>query len=103
MYAIIEVSGFQFKVSPDSTIRIPRVQTGVGEVLRLDHVLLVSDGKQVAIGQPYLEGKQLEAEILRHGKEKKITVFKKKRRKKYRKKRGHRQQFTEIMIKGFPL
>ena len=65
-------------------------------------VLLVSDGKKIAVGRPYLEGKTIEGEVLRHGRDKKIIVFKKKRRKKYRLTRGHRQQFTEILVRALP-
>ena len=74
----------------------------VGSKLSLDRVLLVSDGKKIAVGQPYLEGKTIECEVVRHGRDKKIIVFKKKRRKKYRRTRGHRQDFTEILIKALP-
>ena len=98
MYAVIEVGGCQLKVSPESMIKIPRVRDEVGRKIKLDKILLISNGDKLEIGKHYLEGKSFDAEIVRHGKEKKITVFKKKRRKKYRRKRGHRQQFTEIKI-----
>jgi large subunit ribosomal protein L21 len=101
-YAIVDVAGHQCKVLPDIAFRVPRLSVDVGSKVSLDKVLLVSDGKKVAVGQPYLEGKAIEGEVLRHGRDKKIIVFKKKRRKKYRLTRGHRQQFTEIVVKALP-
>jgi large subunit ribosomal protein L21 len=85
---------------PDIAFRVPKLEADVGSKVSLDKVLLVSDGKKIAVGQPYLEGKAIEGEVLRHGRDKKIIVFKKKRRKKYRVTRGHRQQFTEIVVKS---
>lgn len=102
MYAILEIEGNQFKVKPDSRLRIPFMEAEAGKRVKLDKVLLFSDGEKTEIGRPYIKGKVIEAEVLRHGREKKIVVFKKKRRKKYRKKVGHRQQFTEILITRFP-
>ncbi len=99
-YAIVDVAGHQCKVIPDIAFRVPKLDAEVGSKVSLDKVLLVSDGKKVAVGQPYLEGKTIECEILRHGRDKKIIVFKKKRRKKYRVTRGHRQDFTEIVVKN---
>jgi len=98
-YAIVDIAGHQCKVMPDIAFRVPRLDADVGSKVSLDKVLLVSDGKKIAVGQPYLEGKAIEGEVLRHGRDKKIVVFKKKRRKKYRVTRGHRQQFTEIVVK----
>lgn len=102
MYAIVNVGGCQLKVTPNSSVRIPRVRDEVGKSITINTILLMSDGSTLTVGTPYVEGKSLEAEILRHGKDRKIIVFKKKRRKKYRRKKGHRQQFTEILIKDFP-
>ncbi len=99
-YAIVDVAGHQCKVIPDIAFRVPKLDADVGSKVSLDKVLLVSDGKKVAVGQPYLEGKTIEGEVLRHGRDKKIIVFKKKRRKKYRVTRGHRQHFTEILVKS---
>jgi large subunit ribosomal protein L21 len=98
-YAIVDVAGHQCKVMPDKAFRVPKLEADVGSKVSLDKVLLVSDGRKIAVGQPYLEGKAIEGEVLRHGRDKKIVVFKKKRRKKYRLTRGHRQQFTEIVVK----
>lgn len=101
MYAIVSVSGMQLKATPNGTLRVPRLEVEVGGEVTLDRVLLWSDGKTVEVGQPFVEGKALRAEVLRHGKDDKVIVFKKKRRKKYRRKNGHRQPFTEIRLKDF--
>jgi large subunit ribosomal protein L21 len=102
MYAIVEVGGRQFKLAPEKTVRLPKLDVPVGEKVRLDRVLLVADGDKVEVGQPLLEGKAVEAEVIRHGKERKVVVFKKKRRKNYRRKKGHRQDFTEVRVLGLP-
>jgi large subunit ribosomal protein L21 len=102
IYAIVDVGGRQFKVFPDEVVRIPRISSQVGDSVALERVMLLSNGKNVEIGKPFLEGKTLQAEVVRHGKEKKVIVFKKKRRKNYRRKRGHRQPFTEVRIKDIP-
>ena len=102
VYAIVDVGGHQFKVFPNEVLRIPRISSEVGEAVDLERIMLLSDGKKVEIGKPFIDGKKLNAEVVRHGKEKKIVVFKKKRRKNYRRKRGHRQPFTEVRIKDIP-
>jgi large subunit ribosomal protein L21 len=101
-YAIVDVAGQQCKVMSKEVFRVPKLEAEVGSKVSLDRVLLVSDGKKIAVGQPYLEGKAVEGEVVRHGRDKKVIVFKKKRRKKYRRTRGHRQQFTEILVKTLP-
>jgi len=99
-YAIVDVGGHQCKVMPDIAFRVPKMDADVGSKVSLDKVLLVSDGGKIAVGQPYLEGKTIECEVLRHGRDRKIIVFKKKRRKKYRRTRGHRQHFTEVVARS---
>lgn len=101
-YAIVDVAGSQCKVTADALVRVPRLDAEVGDKLSLDRVLLVSDGKKLAVGKPLVEGKTVEAEVVRHGRDRKIIVFKKKRRKNYRRTRGHRQGFTEIKISKLP-
>ena len=101
MYAIVSISGRQFKAEPDVVLRVPRLETEVGGDVTIDQVLLWSDGSSTELGSPFVEGKSLQAEVLRHGKDKKVIVYKKKRRKKYRRKNGHRQLFTEIKLKSF--
>lgn len=97
MYAIIEASGKQFRAEPDSTLRIPRLRAEPGDTVTFEVLLTETDGK-VLIGQPSLEGASVTAEVVRHGRGEKIIVFKRKRRKGYRKKQGHRQGFTEVRV-----
>lgn len=101
MYAIVDIAGRQFKVVPDAVLRVPKLDAEVGGEITLDRVMLWSDDKAVEVGKPFVDGKTIRAEVVRHGKDKKVIVFKKKRRKKYRRKNGHRQPFTEIRLKGF--
>jgi large subunit ribosomal protein L21 len=101
-YAIIDVAGQQCRITAEAVLRVPRLEAEVGSEVTLDHVLLLSDGKKVHVGTPYVEGKAVQAEIVGHGKDAKVTVYKKKRRKNYRRKRGHRQMFTEILVKALP-
>jgi large subunit ribosomal protein L21 len=97
MYAIIEAAGKQFRAEPDSTLRIPRLRAEPGDTVTFEVLLTETDGK-VEIGQPSLEGASVAAEVVRHGRGEKIIVFKRKRRKGYRKKQGHRQDFTEVRV-----
>lgn len=101
MYAIVDIGGRQFKATPDAVLRVPKLAEDVGVEITLDRVIIWSDEKTVEVGNPYVEGRTIQAEVVRHGKDKKVTVFKKKRRKKYRRKNGHRQHFTEIRLKEF--
>jgi large subunit ribosomal protein L21 len=98
-YAVLEVAGIQLKVMANTVVRIPKSDAEVGAELSFDKVMLLSDGQKVEVGTPYLPGKAVRAEVIRHGKGEKIRIFKKKRRKTYRKTTGHRQQFTEVRIK----
>ncbi len=100
MYAIVEIAGKQFRVEQDAQLKVPLLHHDVGDKVEFDKVLFVSDDNGVKIGKPVVEGAKVSAEVLEHGREKKIIVFKKKRRKGYRKKRGHRQQFTRIKIEN---
>ena len=101
-YAIINVAGSQCKVTADAIVRVPKMEAEIGAKVALEQVLLLSDGKKLQVGTPYVEGKTVQAEVVRHGRDKKVTVFKKKRRKNYRRTRGHRQHFTEIKIGALP-
>lgn len=97
MYAIVEVSGKQYKVQKDRKLYIPRQQAEVGDTLTFDRVLLVS-GDDVQVGQPTVAGATVTAKVLDHVKADKVIVFKKKRRKGYRVKNGHRQPYTQVSI-----
>ena len=98
MRAIIETGGKQFKVAADTTIRVPSLAGEPGDTITLDRVLYAADGDAVHIGTPVVAGASVEAEIVKHGRGRKIIVFKYKRRKRYRRKQGHRQNFTELRI-----
>lgn len=98
MEVIINISGFQFKVKENDTIYVPKLDVEVGKNIQLQNVLMLIDGEKVQIGQPYIDGKSVSAKILEHTKDEKVLVFKKKRRKDYKKLRGHRQQLTKILI-----
>ena len=98
MYAIVEISGKQFKVQQDDTLYVPRQQGDVGDSLTFDRVLLTSGDAGVSVGAPTVSGASVSAEILGHVKGDKVIVFKKKRRKGYRVKNGHRQPYTQIKI-----
>ena len=100
MYAIIETGGFQFKVEPGMKLNVPRIVSGEGDSINLDKVLLVGEGDDVEIGTPLLSGVSVEAEVIEHGRGKKIVVFKRKRRKGYERTQGHRQGYTRIEIKS---
>jgi len=100
MRAIIENNGVQIPVELDSKCRIPLVDVEVGKEINFEKVLLVSDGKAPMVGKPYVEGASVKAEVLAHGKDDKINVMKFKRRTKYRVMTGHRQDYTEILVKA---
>ena len=96
MYAIINISGKQYKAISGARIRVPKQDGESGTSLTFDKVLLINDGKNTEIGSPILKGVSVDATIIDHGRDKKILVYKKKRRKGYQRKNGHRQWFTEI-------
>jgi large subunit ribosomal protein L21 len=98
MYAIVEIAGQQFKVSKDQKVFVHRLKGAEGEVVNFDKVLLLDNEGQVTFGAPVIEGAAVTAKILRHLKGDKVIVFKKKRRKGYKKKNGHRQYLTEIVV-----
>ncbi len=100
MYAIVEIAGQQFKVVKDQKVFVHRLQTEEGKQVAFDNVLLISDGEKVTVGAPAIDGAQVGAKVLKHLKGDKVIVFKKKRRKGFRKKNGHRQSLTEIIIES---
>jgi large subunit ribosomal protein L21 len=100
MYAIVEMAGQQFKVAKDQKVYVHRLQEEEGKKVVFDKVLLLEDGGNVTIGAPVIEGAAVEAKVVKHLKGDKVIVFKKKRRKGYRKKNGHRQYLTEIVVEG---
>jgi len=100
MYAIVEIAGQQFKVAKDQKVYVHRLQNEEGAKVSFDKVLLLNNGGTVTVGAPAIEGAEVTAKILGHLKGDKVIVFKKKRRKGFRKKNGHRQFLTEIQIEG---
>jgi large subunit ribosomal protein L21 len=98
MYALVEIKGKQYKAEKGSLLKVDRFETEAGEQVEFDSVLLVSDDKKVQVGQPYVKGAKVKAVVEEHGKDKKILVFKYKRRKNYRRTRGHRQQFSLLRV-----
>ena len=100
MYAIVEIAGQQFKVAKDQKVYVHRLQGEEGSKVTFDNVLLLDESNNVTIGAPAIEGALVTAQILSHLKGDKVIVFKKKRRKGYRKKNGHRQSFSEIQIES---
>ena len=100
MYAIVEIAGHQFKVEKDQKVFVNRLSAEEGKKVTFDNVLLIGDGDKVTVGAPAIGGAQVGAKVLKHLKGDKVIVFKKKRRKGYRVKNGHRQSLTEIQIEG---
>ncbi len=98
MYAIVEIAGTQVKVSPSDKIFVPKISSEIGSKIKFDKVLLTGDEKKASVGSPYVKGAVVEAKVLRHVKDETVIVLKKKKRKGYRVRNGHRQQYTEIEI-----
>ncbi len=102
-YAIIRAAGHQYRAEPGKTLRIPSMSGDIGATVEFTDVLLGSDGSNVRMGVPTLQGAKVTAEIVKHGRGDKIVVFKFKRRKNYARKQGHRQGFTEVRINDISL
>jgi large subunit ribosomal protein L21 len=99
MYAVFQTGGKQFRAEPGTRLRVPSLDVEPGGSVTFDQILLAGDGAEtVQVGTPTVEGATVKAEVLRHGRGDKVIVFKRKRRKGYRKKQGHRQGFTEIRV-----
>ena len=103
MYAIVEIAGQQFKVSKDQKVYVHRLSDKEGDAISFAKVLLLDDNGSITLGAPAIEGASIEATVLRHLKGDKVIVFKKKRRKGYKVKNGHRQSLTQIQISGITL
>ena len=100
MYAIVDIAGQQFKVAKDQKVYVHRLDAKTGTKVSFDQVLLLDDGGKVTIGAPAIANASVEAKVVKHLKDDKVIVFKKKRRKGYRVKNGHRQSLTEIVIES---
>jgi large subunit ribosomal protein L21 len=97
-YAVVRAGGLQFRVAEGDTIRVPRMASDVGATVELGDVLALETEGELRVGTPLVDGATVTAEVVGHGRGRKVTVFKKKRRKGYQRKRGHRQDFTELRI-----
>ncbi|HZM69711.1 MAG TPA: 50S ribosomal protein L21 [Candidatus Cryosericum sp.] len=97
-YAIIATGGKQHKVAVGDRLRVELLQAVVGDSVTFDQVLALQDGEQLKIGRPRLDGARVVAKVVEQGKARKVLIFKKKRRKQYRRTRGHRQQFMEVVV-----
>jgi large subunit ribosomal protein L21 len=98
MYAIIELGGKQYNVEKGSRIRCEKLDQAANETFSIDKVLMVKDGENMQIGQPYVQGAKVQAKVVGHGRGKKILVLKYKSKVNYRRKYGHRQHFTAVEI-----
>jgi large subunit ribosomal protein L21 len=98
MYAVVEIAGQQYKVNPSEKLYVPKLEQAIDGVVTFDKVLLLANDGGVKVGNPTVKGASVEAKVLAHVKDDKVVVFKKKKRKGYRVRRGHRQQYTQIEI-----
>ena len=98
MYAVVRVKGFQYRVEPEQVVRVPLLDAAEGDAVTLDDVLVVQDGSNVRVGTPLVDGVKVEAKVLGHGRTPKLVAGKFKRRRKFRRRWGHRQDFTELQI-----
>jgi large subunit ribosomal protein L21 len=98
MFAVVNIAGRQYRVAKDDKILVPTLKEEVGATVKFERVLMVGDEKVVKVGAPHVPGAHVEATVLEHAKGPKVVVFKKRKRKGYRLKRGHRQQYTRVQI-----
>lgn len=103
MYAIVNISGKQFKVTKDQFVYAPKLDLEAGASVEFDQVLLADDAGSVSVGAPLLKGAKVSGKVLEHVKGDKVIVFKKKRRKGYKTKNGHRQDFTKVLIESISI
>jgi len=98
MYAIVNINGVQTRVEPDEVINVPRLTGEVGASLKFDQVLLVGDGDRITVGKPFVQGAIATFEVLEHLRGPKLRIFKFKRRREYRRRRGHRDELTRLRV-----
>lgn len=98
MYAVVRTGGKQYRLGVGDSVKVEKLPDEVGNIVELSQILMVSDGSEVKVGTPLVTGASVKAEIVGHGRDKKIRVFKMKRRKKYRRTQGHRQAFTQLKV-----
>ncbi|RUO23582.1 50S ribosomal protein L21 [Aliidiomarina iranensis] len=100
MYAVFQSGGKQHRVTEGQTVRLEKLEAATGDTVEFEQVLMLSDGENVTIGAPFVEGGKIKAEVVTHGRGDKVTIVKFRRRKHSRKQQGHRQWFTEVKITG---
>ena len=98
MYAVIRSGGKQYRVVKDQVLRLEKIEVSEGETVDFEQVLMVGEGEKVKIGAPFLDSAKVKAEVVKHGRGKKVNIIKFKRRKHHMKRQGHRQHFTEVKI-----
>lgn len=98
MYAIVNIYGRQYRVSEKEQVKVSLIDSEVGKKVTFDQVLLLDDGKKISVGAPYVKSASVTANVVEHGRDRKILIYKKKRRKGYQRKNGHRQDYTLIQI-----
>jgi large subunit ribosomal protein L21 len=98
MYAVVQTGGKQHQLGVGDSLKVEKLPGSAGDVIELSRVLLLSDGDDIKVGSPMIDGASVKVEIVGHGRHKKIRVFKMKRRKKYRRTQGHRQAFTQLRV-----
>lgn len=100
MYAIVNINGIQTRVAPDAVLQVARLKGEPGDALTFDKVLLVADGDTISVGAPFVKGASLTAEVVDHFRGPKLRIFKFKRRREYRRRRGYRDELTRIRVTG---
>lgn len=100
MYAVIATGGKQYRVNEGGVLRVEKLDAEEGATVEFDRVLLVGDGDKISVGKPFLEGGKVQAIIMAQGKGRKVEIVKFRRRKNYRRTKGHRQHFTQVKITG---
>ncbi len=98
MYALVDIKGKQYRAEKGGLLKVDRLEGAEGDELDFDHVMLLSDGEKVKVGTPFVKGVLVKTKLEKHEKGAKVVVFKYKRRKSYRKKRGHRQQYSVVRV-----
>ncbi len=100
MHAVIQTGGKQYRVTAGDVLRVELLDAAPGSKVTFDQVLLLSDGDKIKVGTPFVSGAKVTADVQAHGRDDKIIIIKLRRRKNYRRKAGHRQEFTELKITG---
>ena len=98
MYAIVNINGIQTRIAPDEVLSVPRLAGEPGAKLKFDQLLMIGDGDRISVGQPYVKGATVTLEVIEHLRGPKLRIFKFKRRREYRRRRGHRDELTRVRV-----